>query len=201
MRLVAGFVCLLVVTSASAVRSETSGTCASEFTVPADAGMRLAVYSKPAEVDLVGTDAREIRVTCRLDDSDDSARAHEVHIRFAKDGGTGHLSITGGPSNNVHITIEIPHQTHLSVRMPAGAIHVKDVTGDKDLDVHAGELTVTGVNPQEYRTVEASVEIGEVKASEYDVDKGGFFRSFKKFSADGLYRLDAHIITGSIKLN
>jgi len=81
MRLVAGFICVLVVTSTSAVRGETSGTCASEFTVPADAGMRLAVYSKPAEVNLVGTDTREIRVTCTLEDS---ARAGEVHVRFSQ---------------------------------------------------------------------------------------------------------------------
>jgi hypothetical protein len=201
MRVLAGFVCLLVVTSASAARGETSGTCASGFTVPAEAGMRLAVYSKPAEVELVGTDQREIRVTCRLDDSDDSARAGEVHIRFRKDDGTAQLAITGGPSNNVHITIEIPHQTHLKVRVPAGAIHIKDVAGDKDIDVHAGEVTISGVNAQEYRSVDASVDIGEVRASEFSVDKGGFFRSFTRSSAEGLYRLDAHIITGSIRLN
>ena len=160
--------------------------------------MRLAVYSKPAELNLVGTDQREIRVTCTMDDS---TRADEVHIRFRKNDGTGRLAVTGGPSNNVHITIEIPHQTHLNVRMPAGAIHVKDVAGDKDIDVHAGELTITGVSPQEYRSVEAAVEIGEVRAPEFSVDKGGFFRSFKRSSTEGLYRLDAHIITGSIRLN
>lgn len=49
--------------------------------------------------------------------------------------------------------------------------------------------------------MDASVQIGEVQASEFDVDKGGFFRSFKRSSAEGLYRLNAHIITGSIKLN
>ncbi len=198
MKLLVGFVCLLGTTAASMAWSETSGTCADTFTVPVEAGMRLAVYSRSAEVNLVGTDQREIRVTCRMDDSE---RADQVHIRFGKSDGTGKLAITGGPNNNVHITIEVPHQTHLNVRMPAGAIHVKDVAGDKDIDVHAGELTVSGVGPREYRTVEASVEIGEVRASEFDVDRGGFFRSFKKSSAEGLYRLDAHIITGSIRLN
>src|ERR1700692_477806 len=97
MRVLAGFVCLLVVSSASAAGGETSGTCASGFTVPADAGMRLAVYSKPAEVDLVGTDQREIRVTCRLENSDESPRANEVFIRFRKDNnGVSRLAITGG---------------------------------------------------------------------------------------------------------
>ncbi len=144
MKLLAGFVCLLVAASGPALQGENLGNCASAFSVPAEAGMRLAVYSRSAEVNLVGSDAREIRVTCRLDDTD---RAERVHIRFEKNDGEGKLSITGGPNNNVHITIEIPHQTHLSVRMPAGAIHVDGVAGDKDFDVHAGEVDGDGREP------------------------------------------------------
>ena len=102
------------------------------LTVPADAGLRLAVFSRSAEVNLVA-DQREIRVTCRLDDQDDARR---VHIRYHSNDGKGELEITGGPNNNVHITVEVPHQTHLRVRVPAGTIHVKDVSGDKDIDVH-----------------------------------------------------------------
>ena len=160
--------------------------------------MRLAIDSKPAELNVEGSDAREIRVTCTLHESN---RAGEVHIRFRTRDGKAELAISGGPSNNVRLVIEIPHQTHLLVRMPAGAVHVKDVTGDKDVDVHAGELTITGVSPQAYRSVDASVDIGEVQASEFSVNKGGFFRSFKRSTGEGLYRLDAHIITGSIRLN
>jgi hypothetical protein len=198
MKVLGGFVCGLVMTAAVAARGESDGTCASGFSVPAEAGMRLAVSSRPAEVNLVGTDQREIRVTCTLEDEYDAGR---VHIRYRGSDGKGELNISGGPSNNLRITIEIPHQTHLRVRVPAGAIHVKDVAGDKDIDVHAGEVTVSGVGPDTYRSVDAEVEIGEVRATEFLVNKGGFFRSFKKSSAEGLYRLDAHIITGSIRLN
>ena len=198
MKLLGGFVCLLAVTTATAALCESSGTCASGLTVPVEAGMRLAIDSKPAELDVEGTDAREMRITCTLNDTE---RAGEVRIRFHARDGKGKLTISGGPSNNVHLVIQIPHQTHLLMRMPAGAVHVKDVTGDKDVDVHAGELTITGVNPQEYRSIDASVDIGEVQASAFSVDKGGFFRSFKRSTGEGLYRLDAHIITGSIRLN
>ena len=198
MKVLGGLICLLAMTAGVAAHGESEGTCASGLAVPADAGLRLAVESRSAEVNLVGTDAREIRVTCRLEDED---RASRVHIRYRSNSGKGELAITGGPSNNVRITIEMPHQTHLWVRVPAGAIHVKDVNGDKDIDVHAGEVTVSGVNPAEYRSVDAEVEIGEVRASEFSVNKGGFFRSFKRSSTEGLYRLDAHIITGSIRLD
>jgi hypothetical protein len=199
MKVLTGLVCMLVTAAGAAgARGETTGTCADVFTVSAEAGMRLVVFSRSAEVNLVGTDQREIRVTCKLDDQDDARR---VHIRYRGGDGKGELAITGGPNNNVHITVEMPHQTHLRVRVPAGAIHVKDVSGDKDIDVHAGEMTISGVNPSEYRSVDAEVEVGEVKATEFSVDKGGFFRTFKRSSSEGLYRLDAHIITGSIRLN
>lgn len=203
MRALTGFVCVLMATALAGARSgspvhETQGTCADGLTLPADAGIRLAVFARPAEVNFVGTDAREIRVTCKLDDADSASR---VRIRYRGGDGKGELVIKGGPDNNVRITIEMPHQTHLHVRVPAGAVHIKDVAGDKDIDVHAGELTISGVNPGAYRSVDAEVEIGEVRAKEFSVDKGGFFRSFKRSSAEGLYRLDAHIITGSIQLN
>ncbi|KAA6456906.1 hypothetical protein DYQ86_23955 [Acidobacteria bacterium AB60] len=156
------------------------------------------MYSRSAEVNLVGTDSREIRVTCKLDHEEEAGR---VRIAYQGDHGRGELALKGGPDSNVRITIEMPHQTHLHVRVPAGAIHVREVAGDKDIDVHAGEVTITGVAPDEYRSVDAEVDIGEVRAKEYSVRRGGFFRSFKRSSAEGLYRLDAHIITGSIQLN
>jgi hypothetical protein len=34
----------------------------------------------------------------------------------------------------------------------------------------------------------------------YDADKGGFFRSITKTTADGEYRLHAHVTTGEIDL-
>ena len=196
MRVAAGLMGVLM--AASTAGAQEAGTCASGITIPADAGMRLAIGSRSSGMDIEGTDAREIRVTCTMRDED---RADEVHLRLSVKNGKGELRITGGPSNNLQIRVEVPRQTHLWVRMPAGAVHVKDVNGDKDIDVHAGEVQISGVNPDAYQSVHAAVEIGEVRAKEYDVAKGGFFRSVERKSSNGLYRLDAHIITGSIHLN
>ncbi len=198
MKRVAGLICLLLLTGASAASAETSGTCANPFTAPADAGMRLAVFSRSAEVIVVGSDEREVKVTCTVGDS---SRADEMHVRYERTGDFGKLEVTGGPSNNVHIVIELPRQTNLTLRVPAGSVRVKELSGDKDIDVHAGELIVTGVSPKQYRSVRASVQFGEVRAAAYSVAKGGMFRSFEQSTGEGLYRLDAHIITGSIQLN
>src|ERR1700756_1943430 len=116
MKVVTGLVCVLMTAAGGSTASAEASNCVEGLIVPADAGLRLAVLSRSAEGNLVGTDQREIRVTCRLDDQDDARR---VHIRYHSNDGKGELEITGGPSNNVHITVEIPHQTHLRVRVPA----------------------------------------------------------------------------------
>lgn len=198
MRLGFGFVCLLVLAGSAAARADDSGTCAAPFSVPAEAGMRLQIGTRSAEIEVQGTDGQQLRISCTLDDT---ARAGEVRFRFHRTGVFGELAISGGPQGNVHLRIEVPHQTHLKLRIPAGEVRINNLAGDKDIDAKAGEIVVTGVNPQQYRFVRASVQIGEVRAPAFGADKGGFFRTLERSSRDGLYRLDAHVITGSIQLN
>jgi DUF4097 and DUF4098 domain-containing protein YvlB len=83
--------------------------------------------------------------------------------------------------------------------MPAGDIKVEQISGDKDLAVWAGQITISNHN-WNYRSVEASVSIGQVNAPMYDANKGGFFRSVSKSSQDGEYRVRAHVTTGQIDL-
>jgi hypothetical protein len=78
---------------------------------------------------------------------------------------------------------------------------VDRVTGDKDIEIHAGTVTVSHVDGSEYKTVEASVGIGEVRALAFGIDKGGFSRNFTKETAEGKYRLHARVGTGSIEFN
>jgi len=85
------------------------------------------------------------------------------------------------------------------VRMFAGEIKVEQVSGDKDLEVGAGQITITNHN-WNYRSVDASVGVGQVNAPMYDANKGGFFRSVSKTTQDGEYRLHAHVTTGQIDL-
>ena len=102
--------------------------------------------------------------------------------------------------NNLQIRIEVPWKTNLRVQMPAGEVKVEEIKGDKDIGLYAGQITISSAHEWNYRSVNASVAIGEVRASVYDADKGGFFRSFTKRTADGEYRLRAHVTTGEIDL-
>ena len=90
---------------------------------------------------------------------------------------------------------------NLGVQMPAGEVKVDEIVGDKDIELYAGQITISSAREWDYRNVNASVDIGEVNAQVYGADnKGGFLRAFRKENADGEYRLHAHVTTGQIDL-
>lgn len=160
----------------------------------------LTIDSRPAGLQIVGTDQERIHVDCTASDND---TAGEIQLRYSEDSGHAKLTIAGGGEarhGNLHIRIELPRRTNLKVRMSAGQVKIDKVTGDKDLELYAGQITIASPGDWDYRQVEASVDIGEVKAPVYGADKGGFFREVKKTTSDGEYRLYAHVTTGEIDL-
>jgi len=97
------------------------------------------------------------------------------------------------------MTVEVPKTSNLYVRMFAGQMNVSDITGDKDVELHAGQLNMDIGKPEDYFRVEASVLTGSVEASAFNVSKGGLFRSFEH-GGPGKYRLHAHVGAGEIDL-
>jgi hypothetical protein len=84
--------------------------------------------------------------------------------------------------------------------MLAGQVTVDEVKGDKDIEVGAGQITISSIHDGDYRNVDASVIVGEVQARAFGTDKGGFFRNFSTRNSNGDYRLQAHVTTGQIEL-
>jgi hypothetical protein len=84
--------------------------------------------------------------------------------------------------------------------MSAGDVKVEEIAGDKDIDLYAGQITISSTRAWHYRSVDVSVSIGQVNAPVYDAQKGGFFRGITKETADGEYSLRAHVIAGQIDL-
>ena len=177
--------------------AQVKGTCAAPFSVPLDNGSALSIEARSSEVEIVGGDAGTVRVSCRLDRSDE---AGDVQLSFSSSRNASQLRVTGGPTNNVHVHIEVPQRTDLRLRMLAGAVRVRQVTGNKDLELTAGEIRVSPVLPADYSSVDATVRIGDLQVPSMGVNKGGFFRTVSKENAPGQYKLRAHITTGSIRL-
>ncbi len=177
----------------------TTAGCGQALAVPLHARETLRIDSRPAGLEIVGTDAEMLRVTCTADDANGARR---ISMRASETPGVADLAITGdyGQHNNLKIRVEVPRRTSVQVRMKAGEVDVDGVEGNKDIELTAGQITVRGVHPGDYKRVDASVDIGEVKAPAWGADKGGFFRNFTKSTTDGEYVLRAYVMTGEIDL-
>jgi len=179
----------------------TTVTCDQTLTAPLHARSLLGIDSRPAGLQIVGTDDENIHITCDTRNGD-QANLGRIRLRFSPNATGGKLKIEGEHlrhGNGPQIKIEVPKRTSLMVRMFAGEVKVEQVSGDKDIAVGAGQITISNHN-WDYRSVDASVSIGQVNAPMYSANKGGFFRGVTKTTQDGEYRLHAHVTTGQIDL-
>jgi len=156
----------------------------------------LKMRIRSAEIHIVGSDEKKIAIHVggKNGSGSDDVRAH-----FERIGDSGELRVTGGPSNEVTITVQVPRSSSLKVHIPAGAVEVKDIQGDKDIELGAGDLTIGVGSPADYSHVDASVTTGAIEAEPFAESRGGLFRSFEK-SGSGKYKLVAHVGAGDLTL-
>lgn len=166
------------------------------FQVDYPAGSQLSLHLRSGDIRVVGKDDNKVSVRVEAEDMD---KAREVKVVFDRFEHSAELRVSGGPRNDLRIVVQVPKATGLFVRMPAGQLEVSDVTGDKDVQIHAGELILHVGNPEDYSYVDASVTTGGLEAPPFHEDHGGLFRSFHK-SGNGKYKLHAHVGAGDLTL-
>ncbi len=159
-------------------------------------GGHLRITLRSGDIRIEGADAEKISIRA---DGKNADRASEVKIRLVRKSDGSELEISGGPRNGIEIVVEIPRKTNLWVRMPAGELDVHGVIGDKDVELHAGDLTISAGDPEQYAHADASVTSGSLDADRFGVSKGGLFRSFNK-SGSGSLHLHAHVGAGQLTL-
>jgi hypothetical protein len=152
---------------------------------------------RPAEIHVIGSD--EDRIVVRVTGKQ-GLISKDVQARFEKHGNSGVLEITGGPRNDVTITVQVPRESNLVVRVFAGDVEIKDVVGDKDVELNFGALRIGVGDATGYSTVKASVSSGEIDAKPFGESRGGLFRSVEK-SGNGRYKLRAYVGAGRLSLN
>jgi len=172
------------------------------------------IYSHPFEVDLpydqkLTLDLRsgDYRVAASSGEKisvrttgDRAEKGRDVSLSFKHMNNHAELRLTGGPTNNgPTIEIGVPKSSNLIVRMPFGDLNIEGVSGDKDVEMHAGDLNIEVGNPADYAHVDASVGAGDISAGPFGENRDGLFRSFEK-SGPGRYRLHAHIGAGDLNL-
>ena len=126
-------------------------------------------------------------------------RITQVKVRLETTGSRAKVEVTGCPHNNFDMTIELPKSSSLYLRMFAGDLEVWGITGNKDVQLDTGQLTIDMGDPANYAHLDASVTTGALDASPFEVSKAGLFRSFER-DGPGKYRLRAHVGAGELDL-
>lgn len=180
----------------------TSETGQDRFEAPFPSGGQLRMHIRSSGVHISGSNEDRIVVRFSAPNHDDLGN---VRVQLKQDGNRGDLDITGGPSNNFQIDIEIPRQSNLYFRMFAGELDLDHVDGNKDLEIHAGQMDINLPKANDYGPVDTSVTTGALEISAFGVSKGGLFRSFHSTtvpskSSAGKYFLHAHVGAGELDI-
>ncbi len=156
------------------------------FAVDFPSGSKLRLHLRSGEFRIVGSNDNKIAVHLSGRNADN---ARELTVRFKR----------WDPKNDLEVTIEIPSSAMLFVRMTAGDLSVEGVSGDKDVELYAGDLTISVGDAADYGHVDASVLSGDLEAAPFHESHGGLFRAFEKHGT-GKYRLHAHVGAGDLTL-
>ena len=172
---------------------EEAGKSPLEAKFVSDGQIRLSLC--PGAIELTGRDDNQLRLsyTTRTGQED------EVRVRIHVNGDQAAIQVRGCPHNNFELRIEVPKTSNLYARMFAGEMNIDGIHGDKDVEIHAGHLTMEIGRPDENGHVDASVYSGDLEASAFDVSKGGLFRSFDH-RGPGKFRVHAHVGAGQLDL-
>ena len=166
-----------------------------EVDLPYD--QKLTLDLRSGDYHVVGSTAQKISVRTT---GDRAEKGRDISLSFKHMNSHAELKLTGGSTNNgPSIQIEVPKSSNLIVRLPFGDLSIDGVSGDKDVEMHAGDLNIEVGDPASYAHVDASVGAGDINAGPFGENKDGLFRSFEK-SGPGHYRLHAHIGAGDLNL-
>ncbi|HEY6271579.1 MAG TPA: hypothetical protein VIX19_06235 [Terriglobales bacterium] len=120
-------------------------------------------------------------------------------VRFGLSATRQEASVKVNGPSHLEVSIQIPKNVNLSVRLNGGQLTMTGIEGDKDIESIAGQVNINIGRPQDYRAVDASVNIGGIDAPAFPGLRSGVVHSFNA-TGPGKYRLHVHLGSGQIRL-
>jgi len=182
----------LVVAAMSAQDARTSDSLERPF--PSNGRIRMDLSA--GDYRISGGQSNRIRLEWKVPVADPLPR---VKVQADVRGADAAISSEYPGNNRFRMLVEVPLQADLYVRLTAGDLRVEGVRGNKDIELHAGDLDIDVGRPEDYRHVDAAVWVGDLTAEAFRVNKEGLFRSFD-WNGSGPYRLHAHLKAGDLRL-
>ena len=150
-------------------------------------------------------DAGEYEIVASRDDSirvswDDRGFDADVELRIDVPASRATLRTDTPWNDGPRIRIELPRRTNVVLKLSAGDLEMSGIEGSKDISARAGDIKISVGPRDQYRYVNASVRIGDLRVEPFNVNKDGFFRSFE-WTGKGPYELRAHLTVGDLRLD
>ena len=155
----------------------------------------LRLHLRDGDYRIVATDSDDITIRT---DGKNREGAKKVKVLLKRTGDSLDITLTHVPKNECQVTIAVPRETNLYARMRAGDLTVAGVTGDKDLELLAGDLSIQ-TDAAEYGPVDLSVKFGDVSGGQFGLPKGTVGNSLRH-DGSGKYRLHAHVFAGDLTM-
>jgi hypothetical protein len=115
------------------------------------------------------------------------------------DGAHANLAIKDTPHNNFKAIVEVPQTANLVLHLTGGNLEMAAITGNKDIDSKAGNVTVAVGDANDYSSVDASVTVGNLDAGPFGKADSGIGNHFK-WSGSGKYTFHASLGAGNLEL-
>jgi hypothetical protein len=173
---------------------EQGGSASLERAFPQNGRIRMDLSAGDYEIS--GAAANRIHVQWSVRDADQLPRV-KANVDVRDQNAT--ITTVGPSSNGLKVIIQVPERSDLYVRLTAGDLRLEDIRGNKDIELHAGDVRIDVGRAEDYHAVDASVWAGDIHAQPFHVIKGGLFRSFD-WSGKGPYRLHAKLKAGDLRL-
>jgi hypothetical protein len=122
----------------------------------------------------------------------------QVHCRMTVSGNQAKISVDG-PQNNFKATIYVPQRSDLTVDQTIGDLEISGVKGNQNLSVAIGRIQVEVPDSAPRPGFDGSVMMGSLRANAWNVNKGGFFRSFYAGANGSPYTIKANIDIGDLE--
>jgi hypothetical protein len=118
---------------------------------------------------------------------------------LATNGTHANLAIRDTPHNDFRVTILVPQVADLAVHLTGGNLQIEAITGNKEIESKAGNVGISIQNPNDYRSVDASVTVGNLNGGPFG-DSGSGLSPHLKWSGSGKYGLRANLGAGNLEL-
>jgi len=158
-------------------------------------GGRIRLELSAGDYTISGSDDAKLHVEWSVKEA---SQLKEVRVSPKLTGSEAVVEVQG-PRNDFHVRIRVPARSDLVVRLTAGDLRIKGIQGNKDVELHAGDIEIEVGPVSDLKHVEASVWAGDLQAAPLKISKGGLFRSLK-WDGKGRYDIQAHLKAGDLRL-